>query len=71
MTDYKYWNKMGLDDYFHPFALVLENNIIIPHQVLLEASIDDFAHRDRLALTEAATKFPMSDTENSTDDSFQ
>ena len=43
-----------------------------PDQVLLEAGIDDFAHHNAgHALTEAAAKFPMRDTDTSSDDSFQ
>ena len=55
MTTSKYWNKMGLDDYYHTFAAVLETNCVSPHQVLLEAGIDDFAHHNNgHALTAAA-----------------
>ncbi len=60
---------MGLDDYYHNFAAVLETNTVSPHQVLLEAGIDDFAHHNAgHALTAAAAKFPMSDTDASSDD---
>ena len=46
---------MGLDDYYHTFAAVLETNCVSPHQVLLEAGIDDFAHHNNgHALTAAA-----------------
>jgi ribosomal protein L16/L10AE len=63
---------MGLDDYYHTFAAVLETNGVSPYQVLLEVGIDDFAHQDAgLALTEAVAKFPMSDTDASSDDRFQ
>ena len=51
---------MGLDDYYHNFAVVLETNGVSPHQVLLDAGIDDFAHHNAgHALTAAAAKFPM------------
>jgi hypothetical protein len=60
---------MGLDNYYHNFATVLETNCVSPHQVLLEeleAGIDDFAHHNvGHALTVAAPKFPMSDTDAS------
>jgi hypothetical protein len=59
----KYWANLGLDDIYHTFAAaVLEVNGISPHQVLIEAHIDNFAHQDAGdAIAAVAAKFPESD----------
>jgi hypothetical protein len=60
--DSKYWANLGIDDIYHTYATVLEVNGISPHQVLLEAHIDNFAHQDAGdAIAAVAAKFPESD----------
>ena len=38
------WRDHGLDQYYYTFAAILQNNHVSPHQVLLDADIDDFSH---------------------------
>jgi hypothetical protein len=68
VDDHEYWDNLGLDEEYHVFAAIFENNGVSPHQVLLDANIESsFLHDDAgSALSRAAAKFPAA-----TDDSFQ
>ena len=53
------WRDHGLDQYYHTFAAILQNNHVSPHQVLLDADIDDFSHPEAgEILMRAASKYP-------------
>jgi hypothetical protein len=41
-----YWRSQGLAHHYHTFAAILQENYVSPHQVLLDADIDQFSHPD-------------------------
>jgi hypothetical protein len=54
-----YWHDQGLAHQYHTFAAILQSNYVSPHQVLLDADIDCFSHRDAgPALMSAAANYP-------------
>jgi hypothetical protein len=64
-----YWRSQGLAHRYHTYAATLQEHYISPHQVLLDADIDQFSHPDAgPALMSAAGQFlpePSSDADES------
>jgi hypothetical protein len=64
-----YWESQGLAHRYHTYAATLKKHFISPHQVLLDADIDDFRHPEAgPAIMSAACQFlpePSSDADDS------
>jgi len=64
-----YWQSQGLAHRYHTYAATLQEHYISPHQVLLDADIDQFSHPEAgPAIMAAAGQFlpePSSDADES------
>jgi hypothetical protein len=54
-----YCRHQDLDPQYHTFAVILQSNYVSPHQVILDADIDDFSHPEAVhALMRTPAKYP-------------